>query len=116
MPQLTIRGIPSEVVSGVSAILVPRLATIISNFAGSSTQLSADDFTVDLLETKSFVNGHLVTTFPFIQVGWFKRSQAIQDAVAREIDRSFKSAGIPQLEIAFITFEKECYYADGEHY
>ncbi len=116
MPQLTIRGIPSEVVSGVSAILVPRLATIISNSAEGSTQLTVDDFTVDVLETKSFVNGHLVTTFPFIQVGWFKRSQAIQDAVAGEINCSFKSAGISQLEIVFITFEKECYYADGERY
>lgn len=116
MPQLTIRGISHEIVSDVSRILIPKLASIISQASEADSSLTVDDFTLDVLETKSYVNGHIVTTYPFIEVGWFRRSQEIQDQAAMEIDRCFKSAGIAQLEIVFTAFERNCYYADGEHY
>lgn len=108
MPQLTIRGIAPEVVQGVSATLMPKLALCMA--------ASLEDFTLDVLQTLSFSGGNPVATYPFVEVGWFERGQTVQDEAARLIDSAFKAAGIGSLEIVFKVFPKTAYYSDGAHY
>ena len=108
MPQLTIRGINKDIVAAVIQTLLPELAIEMAT--------TDDNFTVDVLTVESFNGQGVCATFPFIQVGWFDRGQMVQDKVAKLIDTSFTQAGVPAIEVVFVTFKTTDYYAEGEHF
>ncbi|BBH22223.1 hypothetical protein Back11_35680 [Paenibacillus baekrokdamisoli] len=105
MPQLLVRGIsPSQLVP-ISTALIEELAAI--------CQCGTDNFTIDCLSTTSVFGGEQVPTYPFIEVGWFERGQAIQDSFAAALARHVISIGVPEVEIAFRMYQESAYYING---
>ncbi|MFD2369084.1 DUF1904 family protein [Brevibacillus sp. GCM10020057] len=108
MPQLLVRGIQAEQMATISEPLLEELAAL----CGCGT----DNFTIECLHTTGVFGGKVVESYPFIQVGWFERGQKTRDQFARIVTRHVQSLGIPEVEMVFIAFQKESYYANGKHY
>ena len=108
MPQLIIRGMKKEHIQAISTTLVDELTGIVG--------CPRDYFTLELLETRFIQDGLEVTGGPFIQVNWFDRGQAVQDAAAQAIDRAVRGAGYGHIEIFFVVLEEARYYENGKHY
>lgn len=108
MPQLVIRGMKKEHVQAISKTLVDELTNIVG--------CPSDYFTIEFVEACYIKDGLDVSGTPLIQVNWFDRGQAIQDAAAQAIDRQIRSAGYAQIEIFFVVLEETKYYENGSHY
>lgn len=108
MPQLLVRGIQAEQMATISEPLLEELAAL----CGCGT----DNFTIECLHTTGVFGGKVVESYPFIQVGWFERGQETRDQFARIVTRHVQSLGIPEVEMVFIAFPKESYYANGKHF
>jgi len=102
MPHLLIRGVAPEQVRAVSAKLAEELAEICA--------CPPDHFAMECLATTAAFGG-----YPFVEVAWFDRGREAQDRFARAVDRHLREAlGLPELEIAFRTYRRRDYYANGE--
>ncbi|WNC15706.1 DUF1904 family protein [Brevibacillus brevis] len=108
MPQLIVRGIKAEQLATVSEPLLTELAAL----CGCGT----DNFTIECLHTTGVFGGKVVESYPFIEVGWFERGQETRDRFAEIVTRHVLSLGIPEVEMAFIPYQKESYYANGKHF
>lgn len=108
MPQIKIRGVHPEQVCQISTEMVDNLTTIID--------CPRDYFTIECIHSTAIRDGAIIPVPPFVEVAWFDRGQEVQDLVAREITTQFQSVGIESLDVAFIRFEKPCYYENGEHF
>ncbi|WP_219835518.1 DUF1904 family protein [Paenibacillus sp. R14(2021)] len=106
MPQLTMRGINVSEVMKISTALVEELAQI--------CKCSKDNFTIDCLTTTSIFDGAAIPTYPFVEVAWFDRGQAVQDGVAGAITNHLLLTGIPEVEVAFKVYRETHYYANGQ--
>ncbi|WP_421617048.1 DUF1904 family protein [Brevibacillus sp. TJ4] len=108
MPHLLVRGIKAEQMAAISEPLTEELAAI--------CQCGTDNFTIECLHTTGVFAGKIVDSFPFIQVSWFERGQEVRDKFAETVTRHVLSLGVPEVEVAFTSFEKESYYANGKHF
>ncbi len=108
MPQVIFKGIKKQDVAEISKHLPKMLE--------QASEIPADWFTVEYIETLFFSGGDLVSSYPIVQVNWFDRGQDIKDKVAKEITKATASVGYNQIEIFFIPLEKQSYYENGEHY
>jgi len=108
MPQLNVKGISAEAMRSVSTALVEELARI--------CECGTDNFTIDCLQTISVFGGETVPTFPFIEVAWFERGQATRDRVAAAITDHVRSLGVAEVEVAFVVYREDSYYANGKHF
>ncbi len=105
MPQLTVRGISAEQLCSVSKEMIEELASI--------CECGTDNFTIDCIAVRSVFEGKLVSTYPFIEIAWFERGQAIRDQLAQAVTRHIQSLGIEELEIAFKVYREDGYYING---
>lgn len=108
MPQLNVKGISAEAMRTISTALIEDLALI--------CECGTDNFTIDCLQTISVFGGKTVPTFPFIQVAWFERGQETRDRVAAAITKQVQSLGVSEVEIAFLVYREDSYYANGKHF
>ncbi|TGV30850.1 DUF1904 family protein [Mesorhizobium sp. M00.F.Ca.ET.186.01.1.1] len=108
MPHLIVRGIQAEQMATSSEPLTEELAAL--------CQCGTDNFTIECLQTTAVFGGKAVESFPFIEIGWFERGQETRDQFARIVTRHVLSLGIPEVEMAFVPYQKESYYANGEHF
>jgi hypothetical protein len=78
---------------------------------------SVDNFTFERVETVYYSEGRVVDSFPFVEVLWFARSQAIQDQCAQIITERVKAL-VPSLDVVvvFMVLPKESYYENGLHF
>src|SRR4051812_24626220 len=106
MPHLIVRGIPSEALLSISEALISELADL--------CQCPPDHILLECLPTTAVFGGRIAPSFPFVEVSWFDRGKEVRDQSASCIDKHIRSAGIAELEIAFRTYEKESYYANGD--
>jgi len=108
MPQLTIRGIEPNTVATIVVPLVEELALV--------CECGTDNFTLDFLPVKSLsvTNGQLADTYPFIEVAWFERGQAVRDRFAEAVARHLRLGGVYEVEIAFKVYAEQAYYVNGE--
>lgn len=106
MPQLTVRGIDPASMALVSTALVAELAAI--------CECGTDNFTIDCLHMSSVFGGGAVPTYPFIEVAWFERGQAVRDRFAEAVSRRVRDAGAAEVEVAFKVYREEDYYVNGE--
>ncbi|WP_080834616.1 DUF1904 family protein [Cohnella massiliensis] len=106
MPQLLIRGIGPERVRAASRSLIAELAAV--------CECPPDHIMLECLPTAAFFDGEEVPVFPFVEVAWFDRGEDVRDRFAEAVDRHFRAAGIPELEIAFRTYRPEEYYINGK--
>lgn len=108
MPHLVVRGIRPEQMAAISVPLVEELAAI--------CECGTDNFTIECLHTTAVFGGSIVESFPFIEVGWFERGQETRDRFAQAVTRHVLSLGIPEVEVAFVAYREDSYYANGEHF
>lgn len=108
MPQIKIRGIETEKVCELSKQLIDELEEL--------TQSPRDYFTLELIHSTFVMDGEVVQGYPFVEIAWFDRGQAIQDQVAQAVCRLINEAGYPNVDIMFTILEKTHYYENGEHY
>lgn len=108
MPQLIVRGIQAEKLAAISEPLLEELAVL----CGCGT----DNFTIECLHTTGVFGGKVVESYPFIEVAWFERGQETRDQFAEIVTKYILSLDIPEVEMAFITYQKESYYANGKHF
>lgn len=109
MPHVRMRSIKESDAAILSDSMVKDLAAII--------QTSEDNFTFELVATKFFNKGTEVTSYPFIEVLWFERPQAIQDQCAKFITDKVKDLTRENdVVVVFLTLDKKSYYENGQHF
>jgi len=108
VPQLNVKGISAEAMRTISTALIDDLASI--------CECGTDNFTIDCLQVTSVFGGETVPTFPFIEVAWFERGQDTRDRVAAAITKHIRSLGVAEIEIAFVVYREDSYYANGKHF
>ncbi|WP_042352121.1 DUF1904 family protein [Bacillus massiliigorillae] len=106
MPQIMIRGISVDQVKQISQPLVEELAEICS--------CGTDNFTLEIPQATYICNGDEIAMYPFIEVKWFERGQEIRDQFAQAITKQVLSLGLEEIEVAFLTYEEDAYYINGE--
>ena len=77
---------------------------------------TADLVTLEIIESKFIVNGQETKGYPVIEVSWFDRGQAVQDATAKCITKHVQAMGYPEVDVIFMALTKSCYYENGEHF
>ena len=109
MPHLRIRAVDLEHVRALSETLAPELATAMNT--------EIDNFTFEAIPTEFFFNGHAANGYPFVEVLWFARPQAVQDYSARIITQQIKQlTQAPDVVVVFVALSRESYYENGEHF
>lgn len=108
MPQLLIRGISVEQIKIISKPLVQELADLCA--------CGTDNFTLEVVNSTFVFEGEEVPGYPFIEVKWFERGLDIQDEFASTITKHVHSLGIPEVEVAFVTFKESNYYLNGKSF
>lgn len=109
MPHIRVRAVDSKQVAELSKTLVPYLAKTI--------QTDIDNFTVESIGTSFFVGGKEVSSYPFIEVLWFPRSQDIQDAAAKVITDQVRALTQAQdVIVIFTALDRAAYYENGNHF
>ena len=108
MPHLLIRGVDADRLATVSEALVAELAEICA--------CPEDYILLECLHTTAVFGGERVASYPFVEVAWFERGIEVRDRAAACIDRHIRSLGADEMEIAFRTYEKDAYYANGERF
>ncbi len=109
MPHIRVRAVENKKIAELSKNLIPDLAKTI--------QTDVDNFTVESISTQFFVDGKEVSSYPFVEVLWFPRSQEIQDAAAKLITDQVRALTQAQdVIVIFTVLEKTAYYENGKHF
>lgn len=108
MPQIKIRGIDTDTIRKLSKPLLDELAIV--------AQTPRDDFTLEGIPSTFILDGEVISGYPFVEIAWFDRGQAIQDQVAKSISRLINETGYPSVDIMFTVLEKHRYYENSKHY
>ncbi|CAM3503752.1 DUF1904 domain-containing protein [Parendozoicomonas haliclonae] len=111
MPHFRFRAIAPEYVQQLSQPLVDELHTLMESPEG--------DFTIEHIPASFFFAGQPSDAYPFVEVLYFDRGQAVQDEIARVITRLVREAnGQPEQDVAviFTHLQPVNYYDNGEHY
>jgi hypothetical protein len=108
MPQLIVKGITVDQLKTISKRLVQELADLCA--------CGTDNFTVEVVHSSFVFDGEEVPGYPFIEVKWFERRQAVQDKFANIITKHVHSLGIPEVEVAFSIFKESAYYFNGKSF
>lgn len=108
MPQIKIRGIAAEKVCAVSKEMIDSLEKIIG--------CPRDYFTIECIPSTFIMDGKITSGYPFVEVAWFDRGQAVQDQVAKEITKFIHEMGYSHVDVFFQVFDRHRYYENGEHY
>jgi hypothetical protein len=108
VPYLVFRGVSVDQVKTISSPLVEELANI--------CECGTDNFTFEILSSTFVVHQNEVPGFPFIEVKWFERGQEVQDQFAKVVTKYVQSFGLPEVEVAFTTFQESAYYSNGQSF
>ncbi len=108
MPQIKFRGTDVSKLSPVTKMLVDELTTAVD--------CPRDHFTLECIQSTYIQDGAVVAGYPFVEVAWFDRGQAVQDQVARIITKHMQLIGYENVDIFFTVFEKARYYENGDHF
>jgi len=108
MPHLFIRGISVDQVKTISTSLVQDLADLCA--------CGTDNFTLEVVHSTYVFDGDEVPCYPLIEVKWFDRGQEVQDQFANIITKRIQALEIPEVEVAFSTFQESAYYLNGKSF
>ncbi|WP_435169859.1 DUF1904 family protein [Paenibacillus glycanilyticus] len=107
MPQLLFRGVPADRLTTVSLALAEDLASI--------CECGTDNFTMECLHATAVFGGLAEgQSYPFVEVGWFERGQAVRDRFAQTVTAHLARIGIAEVEVAFRTYREDSYYINGK--
>lgn len=108
MPHLVFRGISVDQVKTISKPLVNELADLCN--------CGTDNFTLEIISSTFVFEENEVPGFPFIEVKWFERGQEVRDQFARVVTKLVQSLEIPEVEVAFTTYQESAYYNNGKSF
>ncbi|WP_413113896.1 DUF1904 domain-containing protein [Thaumasiovibrio sp. DFM-14] len=109
MPHLRIRAIKADTVQVLSTELVNQLQPLMD--------CPREDFTIECISTQFFFDGQSSQAYPFVEVYWFDRGQAVQDKVAAVITDLIKQVQpCDDLAVVFTALSPTAYYDNGAHY
>lgn len=108
MPQLRFHGVTPARLAPVSRGLLDRLAR--------AADTARDDFTLECIASTFIFDGEEVPSFPFVEVLWFERGDAVRDACAEAITQALTESGLGEVEVFFIALDRRGYYAGGRHF
>lgn len=109
MPHLRFRAVNSEVVQTLSSTLPQELSQAMNT--------DADNFTFESVATDFFSNGQATSSYPFVEVLWFERTQEVQNLSATVItDHVKKLTAAQDVVVVFIALNKKAYYENGKHF
>jgi hypothetical protein len=108
VPHLVFRGVSVDQVKTISKSLVNELADVCS--------CGTDNFTLEICSSTFVFEENEVPGFPFIEVKWFERGQEVRDQFARVVTKHVQSLEIPEVEVAFTTFQESAYYSNGKSF
>lgn len=109
MPQIKIRGIHENDICKISENMIDKLV--------EAVKCPRDYFEIECIKSVAIRDGKIDDVYPFVEVAWFDRGQEVQDVVATIITDSIRNnLNIESMDLAFIVFEKEKYYENGEHF
>lgn len=107
MPQLLFRGVPADKLKTISLALAEDLAAV--------CECGTDNFTMESLHTTAIFGGLTEgESYPFVEVGWFERGQAVRDRFAEAVTARLAHIGIDEVEVAFRTYREDSYYINGK--
>lgn len=109
MPHIRFRAVTADHVQSLSQSLTESLAQTMST--------SPENFSFELVSTQFFEGGKPISSYPFVEVSWFARSQEVQDQSARLITEQIKKL-IPNgdVVVVFHVLQQKSYYENGEHF
>ena len=108
MPILRFHAVDATSICKQSEKLVCELA--------KTLDCTSDLITLEVIDSSSITNGQVTHGYPVIEVLWFDRGQAIQDAAAKCITKYVMAMGHPESDIIFTPLIKSNYYENGEHF
>ncbi|MEJ2762883.1 DUF1904 domain-containing protein [Photobacterium sp. MCCC 1A19761] len=111
MPHLRFRAVEFDNVKAMSTALVDELQPLMA--------CPREDFTVEHVSTTFIFDGEVSDAYPFVEVLWFDRGQAVQDQVAAVITRQVRDElEDADLDVAviFTSLSPAAYYDNGTHY
>src|SRR5690606_25730468 len=99
MPHIRIRGVSEKTVQEFSQGLNEELARLI--------QTTPDNFTIELIASQYFEQGKAISSYPFIEVLWFERTQEIKGQVAKFMTEKMRALlGAVDVAVIFVPIEK----------
>lgn len=110
MPHLRFRGIERDALMQLSGPLVEQLSAL--------TGAPVAHFTIERVQTEFIISGEAVAGYPFVELMWFDRGQAIQDQAAQLITEQVKAQVGAAVDVAVIVLPltRSAYYDNGHHY
>jgi len=109
MPHLRLRGLQPALVQKLSETLADELATIL--------ETAPDNFTVEYVPSQFFAKGLPHEGYPFVEVLWFERAQAVKKKVAERITDCVRSLSkAPDVAVVFRNLPRDSYFENGKHF
>ncbi|WP_265467363.1 DUF1904 family protein [Aeromonas salmonicida] len=110
MPHLRFRAVSVDTLQQISTPLLAELCALTGGKPEFVTQECVDSSWVR--------NGAIEAGFPFVELVWFERPQAMQDAAAALITRHLKAVLGEQtyVVVQVLPIVKSHYYSNGQHY
>ncbi len=110
MPHFRLRAVEPQTVQALSKTLTDELQPLMD--------CSRQDFTFEYIYTTFFSEGEVSTAYPFVEVLWCDRGQAVQDKVAKTITQQVRGIVGEDIDVAviFTSLTPHAYYDNGDHY
>lgn len=110
MPHLRFRGMAREPLARLAQPLVASLSAL--------TGAPIAHFTVELIGSEFIITGETESGHPFVELLWFDRGQAMQDAAVKLITDAVQAElGAEQLvAVMVLPLTRTAYYDNGVHY
>ncbi len=109
MPHIRFRALPVETVNHISKNALSELAIMMD--------CPQEDITFEYIHSSFFYDGERTDAYPFVEVLWFFRGQAVQDEVAKYLTQQVRNAlMLEDVAIVFLPLTPSNYYDNGNHY
>ena len=108
MPILRFHAIDLKPIAEQSELLVADLSETLA--------CSPELITLEVIHSTFITGGKVVEGYPVVEVSWFDRGQAVQDAAAACITKHVRAMGHPEVDVIFAPLAKTGYYENGEHF
>ncbi|MDF9867277.1 hypothetical protein OKW22_000846 [Bacilli bacterium PM5-3] len=106
MPFFNFYNLSKEEVLKVSKETLKDIAKIV--------ECPTDWFNYNSIESHTIVDNEIKSDICYVRVEWFKRSENIQQEVARILNNALNKIGIKETAINFIEIDIDKYYEDGK--
>lgn len=109
MPHIRFRGLEVETLKNISTSLIDGLTNII--------ECDRSWFTLEYIESTFIQDGKVSKGYPFVEILWFDRGNAIKDKVAKFVTSLLENGNdYPAITVIFTDLKGQDYFENGEHF